>query len=159
MNAPLPGRPLTTCYHDSTKKKGQVTDMFCKHCGNQIADNSKFCSICGKTLNDSNAVPGMGKKNSFVSVIVMWAITVFLTILYFCAGMNDGLTADNAFLMMFSTIVPGAVVSVFSFLKMKKIHASDKSGGMQVAYAISIILMVLAILFSFGALMETIQLI
>ncbi len=28
--------------------------MFCKHCGQQIADNSKFCSVCGKSLVDPN---------------------------------------------------------------------------------------------------------
>lgn len=33
--------------------------MYCPHCGNQIADNSKFCTICGAALNVAagNAAP------------------------------------------------------------------------------------------------------
>lgn len=27
--------------------------MFCKHCGNQIAENSTFCSNCGRTVNEN----------------------------------------------------------------------------------------------------------
>lgn len=27
--------------------------MYCPHCGNQIADNAKFCTICGATMNDN----------------------------------------------------------------------------------------------------------
>lgn len=31
--------------------------MFCKYCGATIADDSIFCSKCGKKLNDSNPLP------------------------------------------------------------------------------------------------------
>ena len=38
--------------------------MYCKHCGKQIADNSKFCSHCGKPL-DENATDYMKSTPSF----------------------------------------------------------------------------------------------
>ena len=40
--------------------------MYCKHCGKQIADNSKFCSHCGKPL-DENATDYMKSIHHFVA--------------------------------------------------------------------------------------------
>ncbi|MBO5049354.1 MAG: zinc ribbon domain-containing protein [Oscillospiraceae bacterium] len=34
--------------------------MFCKHCGSQVDDNSKFCPVCGKSLA-SDISQGNGK--------------------------------------------------------------------------------------------------
>lgn len=29
--------------------------MFCKYCGKEIDDNSKFCEMCGKELTELNS--------------------------------------------------------------------------------------------------------
>lgn len=35
--------------------------MYCPHCGNQIANNAKFCTICGATMNDN----GNAQQNNY----------------------------------------------------------------------------------------------
>lgn len=36
--------------------------MYCKHCGKQISDDSKFCQYCGGTQEVSNSLPSSGSK-------------------------------------------------------------------------------------------------
>lgn len=37
--------------------------MFCKHCGNEIADDSVFCAKCGKKVKEENANPDSMGEN------------------------------------------------------------------------------------------------
>ncbi len=37
--------------------------MFCKYCGKEISVDAKFCSSCGKTLNDYNSTSNMQINN------------------------------------------------------------------------------------------------
>lgn len=41
--------------------------MYCKHCGNQISDNSKYCQFCGGKQDDSVA-PNMGSDESYTKL-------------------------------------------------------------------------------------------
>ena len=42
--------------------------MFCKYCGNEVADNMKFCTKCGKPIQNAQAAPSgqRTKKNKVV---------------------------------------------------------------------------------------------
>ena len=40
--------------------------MYCKHCGKEIADDSKFCQYCGKSL-ESNTINYFESIKSFIS--------------------------------------------------------------------------------------------
>lgn len=42
--------------------------MFCKYCGNEVADNMKFCTKCGKPVQNAHAAPSgqRTKKNKVV---------------------------------------------------------------------------------------------
>ncbi len=59
-----------TYYYSNHFLRGII--MFCIHCGNQITDNEKFCSKCGKLISEhtSNPIPlklYMPSKLSFVN--------------------------------------------------------------------------------------------
>ena len=40
--------------------------MYCKHCGKEIADDSKFCQYCGKSL-ESNTINYFESIKTFIS--------------------------------------------------------------------------------------------
>ena len=40
--------------------------MYCKHCGKEIDDNSKFCQYCGKSL-ESNTINYFESIKTFIS--------------------------------------------------------------------------------------------
>lgn len=38
--------------------------MFCKYCGHELADDSAFCSNCGKPVNEETSAPEKPKKKT-----------------------------------------------------------------------------------------------
>ena len=57
--------------------------MYCKYCGKQIDDDSKFCKECGKPLNDiasfSNGYMGFLQKHLvLIALVVIWYIIGYL---------------------------------------------------------------------------------
>ena len=47
---------------------------YCKNCGNEIADNTKFCSVCGASQTDNNSANG-GNESLIVATKVFAIIT------------------------------------------------------------------------------------
>ena len=54
--------------------------MYCKHCGKEIADDSKFCQHCGKSQDSSN-------KPIFIKPI--WIIYLIWAIANLCLLIGD----------------------------------------------------------------------
>jgi predicted nucleic acid-binding Zn ribbon protein len=57
--------------------------MYCKYCGKQIDDDSKFCKECGKSLNhitnSSNGYMGFFQKHLvLIALIVIWYFIGYL---------------------------------------------------------------------------------
>ena len=57
--------------------------MYCKYCGKQIDDDSKFCKECGKSLNHidsySNGYMGLFQKHLvLIALVVIWYIIGYL---------------------------------------------------------------------------------
>lgn len=57
--------------------------MYCKHCGKQIDDDSRFCKECGKPINNniiiSNSFMGFFQKHLvLIALIVIWYIIGYL---------------------------------------------------------------------------------
>ena len=62
--------------------------MYCKHCGKQIADDSKFCKHCGSNQYDSTTSPNLRKsseslcfnkyikKRNKLITIFLWSIVI-----------------------------------------------------------------------------------
>ena len=46
--------------------------MYCKHCGKQIDDNSKFCKFCGKQLVESQNIEISFKKPQIFNKLKSW---------------------------------------------------------------------------------------
>ena len=69
--------------------------MYCKHCGKEIADDSKFCNHCGKPQNDRNV-----SSKGFLSMktIKELAITIFfmIVIVSFFIAVDSNLRSDIA---------------------------------------------------------------
>ena len=62
--------------------------MFCKYCGSEIEDNSKFCEKCGKKLDE--AVPAAEaespvKKKKFKKKWIILAVAVVLVVVVLAA--------------------------------------------------------------------------
>ena len=131
--------------------------MFCNHCGNQIDDDSKFCSSCGKLLHNQELHTPQKGQQSIVSIIVMWGISAFLVFLHAVMAENDGLNAGNAFLATFSMLVPAAVLSFFAFTKSKNIYAQEKTRNIQVVYAISLLFLIITVLFAFCGVIDAFE--
>lgn len=78
--------------------------MYCRHCGKQIADESKFCPSCGRLLSESNSVccpvcgvqlpekasfcpacgapaPGQQQKSRLRIALIVGAVVIFLIVL------------------------------------------------------------------------------
>lgn len=57
--------------------------MYCKHCGKEIADDSKFCQHCGKSQDDSQSVsitmlvPFWNKHKIAISIWLAWVLLHF----------------------------------------------------------------------------------
>jgi len=45
--------------------------MFCKKCGNEIPDNSKFCVKCGTTINSNQPTPQVAEDKTSVGLIIL----------------------------------------------------------------------------------------
>lgn len=55
--------------------------MYCKHCGKEISDNSKFCQYCGKPQNDRNvSSKGIWNKKTIIELAIIIIVTVSLFI-------------------------------------------------------------------------------
>lgn len=69
--------------------------MYCKHCGKEIDDDSKFCNHCGKPQNDRNV-----SSKGFLSkkTIKELAITIFfmIVIVSFFIAVDSNLRSDIA---------------------------------------------------------------
>ena len=79
--------------------------MFCKHCGKQIADDSKFCQYCGKkndnslptsqgvSIEDANELKTTNvnqSSNKWLKWGIIYAIYVVLNILLLVSGDSIG---------------------------------------------------------------------
>ena len=67
--------------------------MFCKHCGNQIADNSKFCPICGKALDTTGAKTGTQSQLHWICIFV--AIGLVLLSLSLALDLGNHVKAED----------------------------------------------------------------
>lgn len=65
-----------------------MKSLYCRHCGKEIADNSRFCSFCGGALDAADSGnAGSGKKSSGKTKWI--AIAAAAAVLFFCFGTKD----------------------------------------------------------------------
>lgn len=68
--------------------------MYCKECGKEIADNSKFCQFCGKKLEnvkslnlneliDKFKINISDKTKTFISYYVVWVIINIICLIFY----------------------------------------------------------------------------
>lgn len=68
--------------------------MYCKECGKEIADNSKFCQFCGKKLEnvkslnlneliDKFKINISDKTKTFISYYVVWVIINIICFIFY----------------------------------------------------------------------------
>lgn len=68
--------------------------MFCKECGKEIAEDSKFCQYCGAKLTTEKK---LNITNNFVNNIVEHKILSLLIIIYLLWVMSDSLQGSTEF--------------------------------------------------------------
>lgn len=96
--------------------------MFCKHCGNQVEDNSKFCPACGKNL-ESN-IPKSNTKFQLHWILIFVAIGLGLLSLLLGLNMGDNIEAEDVILP--AVLALGSVgLSGYVFMDTKN-KAEDK---------------------------------
>lgn len=65
--------------------------MYCKHCGKEIADDSKFCQYCGKAQDNnvptSNGLVDFVTNRPVVSLYILWVI---INVTCLCRGEKNG---------------------------------------------------------------------
>ena len=97
--------------------------MFCKHCGNQVEDNSKFCHACGNKL-ESNITQST-TKIQLPLILIFVAIGLVLLSLLLTLNMGDNIDAKDVILP--AVLALGAVgLSGYVFMDTKN-KAEDKS--------------------------------
>ena len=122
--------------------------MYCKYCGNQIDDNSKFCNSCGKLLVEqvengsvkSNKCSAKKKKFSFIgtiagllsSLILFVVLTVFSTTtdhnyafkewLYFDIGFTYLCVESISHLITFISIILCAIFNIIVLINSKLLN-------------------------------------
>jgi len=93
--------------------------MFCKKCGNQIQENSKFCKKCGQiqTLHGSVSTPKIqnidgGKRKAFydISYGQLIAVSVFGGIGWLATIFSMNSYEDNGFATFLLVLIPFVVV-------------------------------------------------
>lgn len=65
--------------------------MYCKHCGQVIAEDSKFCQHCGRSQRNCNGGVSLSNKPVWI-IYIIWAAANF----YLLMG-EKNLSADDAF--------------------------------------------------------------
>lgn len=70
--------------------------MYCKHCGKEIAGDSKFCQHCGKQLAEnkgnvanSNSIIGYWLSTFNKKYVFLYAIWLVLNVLFLCFGKSE----------------------------------------------------------------------
>jgi RNA polymerase subunit RPABC4/transcription elongation factor Spt4/predicted HTH domain antitoxin len=108
--------------------------MFCKNCGTQLSESSKFCPSCGKrtSANASNQIllkagPEKSTVNMLIVVCVMFGIlSVVMWITYLMAGVSsygrDGLTNDEKtmFLIIAIAAFVGTIIQLPRLAELKQ---------------------------------------
>ena len=76
--------------------------MFCKNCGNEISDDSKFCNFCGTKQQSAVAVPENNSSNEYEkSEKTLWGIVlaclifVFVIILVIAVAVGGNSSSAN----------------------------------------------------------------
>lgn len=78
--------------------------MYCKHCGSEIEDNSKFCKSCGKNLNEDKSKENIEQKKEIeyhkdekwpTGLKVFLAIIIIVTIIGAVIGIVLGHVPKN----------------------------------------------------------------
>ena len=124
--------------------------MFCKHCGSQVDDNSKFCPVCGKNLELN--ITESNTKIQIHWVLIFVAIGLGLLSLLLGLNFEDQIEAKDIILP--AVLALGAVgFSGYVFMTTKN-NAEDKA-----AHIFSLIVLIGAIILSvelcLGKLIET----
>lgn len=60
--------------------------MYCKYCGTQIDDNSRYCPQCGKKLNEDTETNTVRSKKEILANIIM--VLCIGLIMYVIFGQN-----------------------------------------------------------------------
>ncbi len=93
--------------------------MFCKHCGKELAEGSKFCPYCGGNLEENNENSKMTNQTSYDSGSAGWGILGFLIpvvglILFIVWHDSKPNNARNAGIGALICVCLSIVISIFS---------------------------------------------
>lgn len=69
--------------------------MYCKHCGKEIADDSKFCNHCGKPQNDRNVSSKVFFDKKTIKELAITIIFMIVIVSFFIA-IDSNLRSDIA---------------------------------------------------------------
>ena len=61
--------------------------MYCKKCGKEIPDDSKFCQHCGSSqTTQGNYTNTLSKYNNYIGIYAIWVV---INIILYCYGIGD----------------------------------------------------------------------
>ena len=132
--------------------------MICAFCNNKIEDGSKFCPCCGKPVASDAPTPTPevsaepkpsltaepNEQHSIVSVLVFWAISTFMAIMFFVLTDEDTPIDDELTPMLIMFCILSMVFSLIAFLRAKYIYQTEQTRQMQIIFAVSIVIFILA---------------
>lgn len=122
-----------TCCGKKTIKLEDNSNRFCRFCGTKIGENNLACPTCGKAAinNNNETIPmsesDISKYKTFGYIGL--SISIFsLVFLLFCAEDFFSNGKNQIFQEFFpSIIISGAVLSIISLCKLKKVNVNFKT--------------------------------
>lgn len=106
--------------------------MYCKHCGKELADDSKFCEYCGKGVadtsiqespmqahgftkdkaTDSQSINSVSKNGNRLATIFLWSVLICIccTLGYATIRYEDSKPCDSEHYFGFSVYDPGLIM-------------------------------------------------
>ncbi len=95
--------------------------MFCKYCGKELPDNSKFCRFCGNKLSQNHEEKDLPNKKEAVTYAGFWIrlaaycvdYSILLILLIIILMLFEGEPSDDSYGLIFTT---GYVIYSIFFL-------------------------------------------
>lgn len=143
--------------------------MYCSQCGKPVGDEAKFCVNCGtpvgykepEVVEQPIVVPVVSvppvqmyeapRKTSFVSAIVLSAVSAFLMFISFVIIIDEfatfGIATDTAQGCFVMCLLPAFIMSMIGYIRAVKAKNSQKTTASKVVCILSLICFIVATLF------------